>query len=402
MAPIAHRFSSLFLRLAALSLAACSSSPSSVLTETDAGTPTPLFCPPGLQVFCECPNGGKGAKVCDSTGQAFGICLGCTEEAGMPDAGRGPPKPDATSGDAGHAEAGPSDSGETKDAPPACAPGTTRCEGTQPELCLDGQWQSNGDNCSVSALLCLDGMCAACAPGAVQCDGQQPQTCSATGDWTNGSPCVEQACQAGACVGLCAPGEIACDPSGTPEMCDDTGEWFLQAACDTSETCVDGECTGVCGPSDVQCDPASNGVDTCTTDGEWSAPTACVDQTCIDGVCTGVCAPGELGCSGLQPETCDATGNWQNVGAACVSPDTCIDGICGTTAIPTTCAEADGEVGCCGPDGQNYYCGDGVTVTPVTCAVGTVCGWSSSEGYYDCVAPPATSDPSGTYSIACQ
>jgi hypothetical protein len=172
-------------------------------------------------------------------------------------------------------------------------------------------------------------------------------------------------------------------------MCDDTGEWFLQAAC---ETCVDGECTGVCGPSDVQCDPASNGVDTCTTDGEWSAPTACVDQTCIDGVCTGVCAPGELGCSGLQPETCDATGNWQNVGAACVSPDTCIEGICGTTAIPTTCAEADGEVGCCGPDGQNYYCGDGVTV----------CGWSSSEGYYDCVAPPATSDPSGTYSIACQ
>jgi hypothetical protein len=169
-----------------------------------------------------------------------------------------------------------------------------------------------------------------------------------------------------------------------------------------SQTCIDGACAGICGPGETQCDDASNGVDSCTSDGEWSAPMPCTGQTCIDGACSGVCAPGDLGCSGLQPQTCDATGNWQNSGAACVSPDTCILGVCGTSAIPTTCTQADGEIGCCGPDGQNYYCGDGVTVTPVMCAAGTVCGWSATEGYYDCVPPPSTSDPSDTYAIACQ
>jgi len=71
--------------------------------------------------------------------------------------------------------------------------------------------------------------------------------------------------------------------------------------------------------------------------------------------------------------------------------------------IPTTCAEANTIVGCCGPGEKNYYCASptSTTVKSVTCAAGNVCGWSAADGDYECVAPPATSDPSATNPITC-
>jgi hypothetical protein len=70
---------------------------------------------------------------------------------------------------------------------------------------------------------------------------------------------------------------------------------------------------------------------------------------------------------------------------------------------PTTCAQAYGVVGCCGANGDNYYCkADAGTVTMTACATGKVCGWNATDMYYGCVAPPATTDPSGTNPIACQ
>jgi hypothetical protein len=41
--------------------------------------------------------------------------------------------------------------------------------------------------------------------------------------------------------------------------------------------------------------------------------------------------------------------------------------------------------------------------TPSTqaCPAGTACGWSATEGYYDCVTGTAGPDPSGRYPIAC-
>jgi hypothetical protein len=70
---------------------------------------------------------------------------------------------------------------------------------------------------------------------------------------------------------------------------------------------------------------------------------------------------------------------------------------------PTTCAQADGVVGCCGPNGDVYYCASGnMPVVTTSCGASKVCGWNASKSYYDCVAPPATADPSGTHPMACQ
>jgi hypothetical protein len=72
--------------------------------------------------------------------------------------------------------------------------------------------------------------------------------------------------------------------------------------------------------------------------------------------------------------------------------------------IPTTCAQADTSYGCCAGN-VLYYC---ATSTPTTLTMkactGTTsaCGWDTSKGYYNCVAPPGTADPGGTYPIACE
>lgn len=73
-------------------------------------------------------------------------------------------------------------------------------------------------------------------------------------------------------------------------------------------------------------------------------------------------------------------------------------------AIPTTCTQADSTYGCCGPNNTNYYCGTNTptTVSSTACTGTKVCGWNATKGYYDCVAPPASADPSGVYPLACQ
>ena len=68
---------------------------------------------------------------------------------------------------------------------------------------------------------------------------------------------------------------------------------------------------------------------------------------------------------------------------------------------PTSCAQADNQVGCCSGE-VLYYCGNaGGPVKTVTCSAGTVCGWNATDGDYDCVAPPGGVDPSRMYPIAC-
>jgi hypothetical protein len=73
----------------------------------------------------------------------------------------------------------------------------------------------------------------------------------------------------------------------------------------------------------------------------------------------------------------------------------------GTDAmVPTTCKEADDDIGCCVGD-VLYYCVT-TTLTKQTCKGTKVCGWSKADDYYACVAPPGGADPSGTYPIACK
>jgi hypothetical protein len=89
--------------------------------------------------------------------------------------------------------------------------------------------------------------------------------------------------------------------------------------------------------------------------------------------------------------------------ASAPSQDAGVDSSGGTgagSAVPTTCGGADQKAGCC-VGNDLYYCDGSTTVSKKSCTSGKVCGWDSSEKYYDCVASPGV-DPSGTYPIACQ
>jgi hypothetical protein len=56
----------------------------------------------------------------------------------------------------------------------------------------------------------------------------------------------------------------------------------------------------------------------------------------------------------------------------------------GDAAVPTTCAEANGVIGCCSGE-TLYYC-EGTTLISRACIDGNVCGWAPPPiyGYYDC------------------
>ncbi|HEU4408095.1 MAG TPA: hypothetical protein VFS43_22730 [Polyangiaceae bacterium] len=83
----------------------------------------------------------------------------------------------------------------------------------------------------------------------------------------------------------------------------------------------------------------------------------------------------------------------------------------GANVVPTTCAEARGNVGCCGPDGALYYCDPlDYALARVDCGAYRACGWnpdfvpfpggSGAVGGYDCGTDGAA-DPSGKAPIAC-
>jgi hypothetical protein len=68
---------------------------------------------------------------------------------------------------------------------------------------------------------------------------------------------------------------------------------------------------------------------------------------------------------------------------------------------PLTCNDTNGGAGCCDPGGVLHYCDTMMNVVDQPCDPGMVCGWSKLNNYYDCVAPPVTSDPSNQFPIAC-
>ena len=73
----------------------------------------------------------------------------------------------------------------------------------------------------------------------------------------------------------------------------------------------------------------------------------------------------------------------------------------GGNIIPQTCAQAHDDIGCCGPDGQAYFCppSTGMFNGGKQCKVGTTCGWDSSHQYYNCVASPGK--PPASKPISC-
>lgn len=103
----------------------------------------------------------------------------------------------------------------------ACTTGETRCTGSQPEICADGDWFKSGSACSGSTPVCLDGRCVQCEPGAGQCmSPTQPGICDSTGSWVpSGDACAYDTPQ-------CLDNEcVACDPDNvqTASYCPSCG-----------------------------------------------------------------------------------------------------------------------------------------------------------------------------------
>ncbi len=106
------------------------------------------------------------------------------------------------------------------------------------------------------------------------------------------------------------------------------------------------------------------------------------------------CGSADAGASASHPAACgvveDAgrtadSGSAKDAGRTGDSGGAKDAGAAGDAAVPTTCAQANGEIGCC--SGQTlYYCTIGGSLISRACIDGNVCGWAPPPvyGYYDC------------------
>lgn len=128
----------------------------------------------------------------------------------------------------------------------SCTPGSTSCLGNVVETCqVDG-----GQSLSPCTFQCADGGCVGeCAPGTTRCagsDGQTLQRCTQQSQWLDLQVCTFP-CTMGACPGVCTPGMHRCNPSdNTPQVCDTTGTWVMNGSCPAA--CIGaGLCAGADG-----------------------------------------------------------------------------------------------------------------------------------------------------------
>ncbi len=80
-----------------------------------------------------------------------------------------------------------------------CSSGAQQCNGSTPQTCVNGQWQS-GTACAGATPDCNAGVCGVCFDGAIQCSFNGVQTCTA-GAWGSAVACPAStpACSAGIC-----------------------------------------------------------------------------------------------------------------------------------------------------------------------------------------------------------
>ncbi len=231
---------------------------------------------------------------------------------------------DATTGEGdGGSDAGPGGDG-------GCVESSLTCNGQQPQTCTGGQYQNTGSACVNSA--CVAGTCqGVCSPQAIQCMGNGVQTCDAMGAWGTAAACPAATpfCNPTGICGVCANGTTQCSAGGVQTCV--AGAWLAPVAC-SGQACSNGVCTGTCAPNATEC--SGNSVQTCDGTGHWSATvTSCGAQACVMGACQGVCSPGDSRCSG-GTETCSTAGAW-SAAQPCGSHQTCTGG---GSAGAATCA----------------------------------------------------------------
>jgi hypothetical protein len=194
------------------------------------------------------------------------------------------------------------------------------------------------------------GTCVSQLPQGAACDPAQLQ-CLGVCDFSSATcgPPLARVCEGTA---QCQPTAARCSGNFVI-VCSDAGEWGDPSPC-TDQTCVSGACVGTCTAGTVQC--TDNAVESCSSNGQWADAGACVDQTCVQGQCAGNCAPNTAQCQGSQPQTCGATGSWTNAGSACAQPaPDCDAGACSCAGMVCggTCVATQTDKNNCGGCGQS-------------------------------------------------
>jgi hypothetical protein len=267
-------------------------------------------CTPNATQGCLCASGGMGVQTCDSNGFGFGVCAGCTGDAGGTDVPPSPIDGMCVSNCAGR----------------TC--GDNGCGGSC-GVCPSGQ-SCNGNTC-VAMMMCqpqcagrmcgpdgCGGMCGTCPSGG-SCNPMTGQCCTPN--------CAGRSCGADGCGGTC-------------------GECSSGLVCDS----VRGSCTPTCTPSCAgrNCGPNNCGTGSCGTclAGQVCSPSGMCSSACFAR--TGDPCTADADCCsdrGLTTRCVRLTGVGQVCTAACASASDCVSGCCvsltdGTRAcnIPLFCA----------------------------------------------------------------
>ncbi len=128
-----------------------------------------------------------------------------------------------------------------------------------------------------------------------------------------------------------------------------------------SEIQMSGDCTGSYSGSG-----ATSGASSSSSLGTTSASTASTTGSTSSTGSSSVTGATDAGASSA---TSSSTGSSSAISSASSS---------GGGGVPTTCAQANHAIGCCGTDGNVYYCtgsgSGGTTVKTKTCTSGTPCG----------------------------
>jgi formylglycine-generating enzyme required for sulfatase activity len=180
--------------------------------------------------------------------------------------------------------------------------------GEEIETLVDGGVQQTALVCN-GGPVATDGGAVACSAGALQCSGQQPQECGDAGGWSDiGPTCtsLQQACVAGACVGVCAPATTYCASATSEMLCVANGEWTPEA-CAAGCSAPDGGTSALCcGAGTVLCGgacvPDQSDPNNCGGCGISCGANACVAGACLPPSCAAT-GPGLTDC-GTNGEGC--------------------------------------------------------------------------------------------------
>ena len=231
--------------------------------------------------------------------------------------------------------------------------------------------QCDGKACGSDGCL---GQCGVCDSGTTCTDGQ----CVA---WSCQADCEDRECGDDGCggsCGSCGDGEFCLPATGTCNVADPCEGVTFEGCCDgtTLQWCQAGALES------LDCDTDGCG----WADGEYncggvgSDPSGEFILSC-DGTCD--CGSKECGDDGCGNSCGDCS-----AGLSCDASGACVEDACQGITFD----------GCCNGDALTWC--EGGVLEVIDCSDNTACGWSDSDGYYNC-GTDGLEDPSGALPMDC-